>query len=168
MPRGDEKGRRGRRNKPAALRLLENQRFGEKDITEPRVEVKAPSAPKWLTKKAKYYWKHIGARLAQHNLITKLDREAFAIFCQSYADWIELEVQKHKLPYTYYESPNGCLLPHPLFAQAEKMKKSTARALVEFGLSPTSRAGLTIFEGEKDPYEEWRKMKDKRKVGRVK
>lgn len=81
-------GQRGPKPLPANVHRLRGnpskKNFHElSGVVEPPVEI--PGCPKHLLPEARKEWKRQGAELLQAGLISKLDRPAFAIYCQEWA-----------------------------------------------------------------------------------
>lgn len=58
---------------------------------KPKPEKGMPVCPEWLLPEAKAEWKCLSEKLNQMGVLTEVDMEAFAAYCQSYARWEEAQ-----------------------------------------------------------------------------
>src|SRR6516165_3965602 len=58
---------------------------------EPEISPEVPAPPEFLTPTAKDEWWRLAGELHRLKLLTPLDTSVFAVYCQSYSDWIEAE-----------------------------------------------------------------------------
>lgn len=54
---------------------------------EPKPDSGMPDPPKCLSKAALEEWKNISGQLHAMGILTKVDRVALAIYCQTFAQW---------------------------------------------------------------------------------
>lgn len=84
----------GRKPKPAALKKLEGNPGKRKLNSKEAVPAKGmPTCPDWLMPEAKKEWRRLAELMNQMGVLTEVDVAAFAVYCQSYARW--KEVQEH-------------------------------------------------------------------------
>ncbi len=162
-------GARGPSPKPAELKLLEGNR-GNRPLNLDqlfRPEVGVPDAPKYLMPGAKKAWRRLSIELVRYNLISKVDREAFAMLCQTIGrlELIEQSLMaKQALLLAEGKDPTDALVdttPNGLRIQSvnyQLLNKEQAKLhgmLKTFGLRPDARASVTtairaqlqLFEG---------------------
>lgn len=150
-------GQRGPAAKPAELKLLEGGR-GHRPVNLDqtfRPEVGVPDSPAWLTKEAKKAWRRLSEELIYYNLLSKVDRDAFANLCQTIG---RLEVIERSLggkmkalaekgddPASAFmdKTPNGLMVQSALYQVLNKEQAKLAGYLAEFGLTPAQRARVT-------------------------
>ena len=134
-------GKQYSKPKPTALRILEGNR-GHRPLNdrEPRATVKLPSPPKQLSATAKREWRRTGRLLREMGIITEIDAAQFAAYCQSYARWLECQELLAKLS-VLIKGQMG-LVVNPLLRVARDAQEQFTRALVEFGMSPSSRTRI--------------------------
>ena len=147
---------RGRKPKPAELRLIEGKR-GHRPIPKtpkPPKAKKAPPPPAWLAKYAKEEWRRIVPELFGLGLLTKIDTAALEAYCQCYARWREAE---ELLTITVSVTENGYESPSAYINIATKYAKEMRAFLVEFGMTPSSRARIGTNAPDADE-EEWDKL----------
>ena len=88
----------GRKSKPTALKLLESNP-GRRDLPKPApvFDSTKPSPPPFLNDDALQEWYLLIDILFETGVMTKMDRAAFAAYCQSYGRWVQAERQIAKL-----------------------------------------------------------------------
>jgi P27 family predicted phage terminase small subunit len=137
-------GARGPTPKPAWKKRLEGNP-GKRPIKE---SVKAPpgrpTCPTWLDEGARATWARLAPELEKRDLLTPLDRDSFALYCQSYSAWAEAE-QVLAERVRFYVGPGGKLRERPEVTVAERAMKNTVAIGREFGLTPVSRARLNLL-----------------------
>jgi P27 family predicted phage terminase small subunit len=106
-------------------------------------EPRLPACPAHLQGEARKEWKRMGKRLLECGLMTELDGAALALYCQSWARWVEAEANLVKYG-TVMKSPSGFPIQSPYLAIANKAMGQMTRLLVEFGMSPSSRTRVSI------------------------
>lgn len=163
-------GKRGPAPKPVELRVLEGNRghrpLGSLDATF-RPEVGAPTPPNWLSKEALKRWRALMPELLRYNVISKLDRDRFAMLCQaigrveiaerSLQSAIAAHVADGKDPVDAMldYTPSGRGRPNGRMEIIKSEREVASKLMDEFGLSPAQRARvatavrqqLTLFEG---------------------
>ena len=133
---------------------------------EVHAEVALPPAPSYLLPLAKKEWKRVGKELKENGLVSRLDIQMLAAYCQSYAKWREVEEQLAKLgPDAYMvETPNGFLQPNPLLRTCGQLQEQMRKFAIEFGLTPAARARVrpsqakpkkNDADGKKDPVDDY-------------
>jgi len=127
--------------------------------------IEIPKPPSWLNSEAKRAWKRLSHELKRLGLLTVIDIEAFTAACQAYGIWVECERYYKKTnpvtgnPYgrTYeYVNKNGAtnIIARPEVAIGNKALDQFKALLGEFGMTPSSRAGIEITNTpDADPME---------------
>lgn len=162
-------GARGPVGKPVELKALEGNR-GHRPLNLDqmfRPEVGVPDAPKWLTAEARKAWRRLSAELIRYNLLSKVDREAFSMLCQTIGrlEMIERSIAarqtllsndgKDPADALMDVTPNGLRIQSALYQVLNKEQAKLHRMLESFGLRPDARARVTtairaqlqLFEG---------------------
>lgn len=162
-------GARGPQPKPAELRLLEGNR-GHRPLNLDqlfRPEVGLPDAPRWLLPEAKKAWKRLSAELLHYNLLSKVDRDAFAMLCQTIGRLEQIErsllATQTKLlgegadPVEAFmaKTPNGMRVQSVVYQLLNREQAKLHGLLKTFGLRPDARTAVTagiraqlqLFEG---------------------
>lgn len=162
-------GARGPAAKPVELKLLEGNRGHRPlDVTGLfRPEVGVPDAPKWLTKEAKSAWRRLSVELVHYNLLSKVDREAFAMLCQTIGrlELIERAIAgrmatavaagRDPTDALLASTPNGLQVQAAIYQVLNREQAKLHQLLAGFGLRPDARAKvstairaqLQLFEG---------------------
>lgn len=143
---------KGRKRTPTAtLEARGSRRIGNRR-GEPRLPVKAPSCPSWLSAEAKAEWRRVCRQLVAMGIAAEADRAALAIYCDAWAEF-------HSL---VKEIRDARAAGHggELVARAARRKEAAAaqllKAAVQFGLTPSARASVKADPppAEADPFEE--------------
>lgn len=148
---------RGRKPKPAALKMLEGNPGGRPlNTKEPKPAKKAPRCPSWLEDEAKKEWKRMAKVLEQMGLLTEMDMAAFAGYCQAYARWKEAEefLTQHG---SMVRTPNGYLQQVPQVSIAQTNMKIMLKFCEQFGLTPSARSRIVGGENS-DEEDEMEKL----------
>lgn len=155
--------------KPVELKALEGNR-GHRALNLDQVfrpEVGAPDAPKWLSSEARKAWRRLTVELLHYNLLSKVDREAFAMLCQTIGrmELVERAISsrqalligqgKDPVDALMDVTPNGLRVQSALYQILNKEQAKLHRMLESFGLRPDARAAVTtairaqlqLFEG---------------------
>jgi P27 family predicted phage terminase small subunit len=134
----------GRLPKPAALKLLEGNP-GHRQIPEQSevVPAEAPDPPDHLSGIALRVWKEKASDMARAGLISKLDSENFACYCEAVATWIEAKSMVARQGAVLLAPNSGFPVQNPYVAIANRAMEQIRTFGAEFGLSPASRTRLT-------------------------
>jgi len=150
----DLKMPRGRKPKPIAQRIAEGNP-GKRSLNHPGVMLKPalPTAPASLTAVAKIEWTRLAKELFDAGLLTNADRNALANYCEAWADWVDAR-EKINLPGgKTTTTEKGYEMQSVWVGIANKAAASMHRIAAEFGLTPASRARISIA-APKTPDEE--------------
>lgn len=94
-------------------------------------------------RQARLIWHRTIRFLDEVGLITQLDRDALACYCQAYSLWIEaIEHLREEGMITV--SPRGYPIQSPYLAITNKQMKQMKDFMTEFGMTPSSRTGLHV------------------------
>jgi P27 family predicted phage terminase small subunit len=153
----------GRNAKPIHLHLLEGNknRLTKKEI-EQRLEVEKRLQPKkdkikppsWLDATAKKEFKRIASELVELDLLTNVDVNALAAYCDAYSNYIECTkiIQEEGLMVEYTnKAAETNKVPHPLLTKKKQLFEQMKAIASEFGLTPAARAKLAIPKEEEKP-----------------
>lgn len=120
-----------------------------------RPEVGVPDVPKWLTAEARKAWRRLSSELVRYNLLSKIDRDAFAMLCQTIGRLEQVErsiaarqailIAKAEDPADALMdvTPNGLRVQSALYQVLNKEQGKLHRMLETFGLRPDARARVT-------------------------
>jgi P27 family predicted phage terminase small subunit len=155
----------GRRAKPVDLMLIQGTKHLTKKEIEARREAEAKLKPKadkikppnWLDKEAKKEFKRIADELMELDLLTNVDINALAAYCDAYSDYIKCTqiIQQEGLMVEYTnKAAETNKVPHPLLTKKKQLHEQMRSLAAEFGLTPSARAKLSIPKEEpKEPTE---------------
>ena len=134
---------RGRKPKPTAVKVLEgNPGKRELNTFEPvPKKTSLPKCPDWLEEEARNEWHRLAKNLFELGLLTDLDVQAFASYCQAYARWREAEefITQHG---SLIKTKSGYWQQVPQVSIAHQNQKIMMQAAAEFGLTPSSRSRI--------------------------
>lgn len=134
---------RGRRPTPSAIKAL-NGNPGKRAINknEPKPATTMPECPDHLDDEAKREWDRISKELHAAGLLTTIDRAALATYCTAWSRWVDAENQLRKHG-AVVKSPSGYPIQNPYLSIANKAMTLMQKALVEFGMTPSSRSRIS-------------------------
>lgn len=154
-------GQRGPKPKPSELKLLEGGR-GHRPINLDqafRPEVGEPDIPRWLSKEGRKAWKRLAPELLHYNLLSAVDREAFAMLCQTVGRLEQLELafagrvaaavadgadRPGAFEKAFLDStPKGMAIQSALYQVLNREQAKLNSLLAEFGLTPAQRARVS-------------------------
>ncbi len=150
-------GSRGPVAKPVELKVLEGNRGHRPQNLDQvfRPQVGVPDAPKWLSLEARKAWRRLSVELVSYNLLSTVDRDAFAMLCQTIGrlELIErsigakqrllLSQDKDPADALMDSTPNGLRIQSALYQVLNKEQAKLHRMLESFGLRPDARARVT-------------------------
>lgn len=141
---------KGRKPKPTVMKKLAGnpgKRPLNQNEPQPPVPDKVPRAPRFLNRYAKREWYRMLKILLPIGLYTEVDLAALAMYCQAFGRWViaELKVQEQGL---IRETDKGYEYKSVWRSEADKAMEQMRKLLPEFGLTPSSRARLSITRPE--------------------
>lgn len=146
---------RGRKNLPTVLKLLKgNPGHRPPPEDEPKPEPNIPKCPKHLDKEARQEWNRMVKELESLGMLTNLDKAVFALYCQTYSTWAQASRQIQEKGMVFTTAPStrtlkdgsvkvsggGLPIVNPYFSIADKAKEQMMKALIEMGMTPSSRS----------------------------
>jgi P27 family predicted phage terminase small subunit len=128
--------------KPTELKLIAGNP-GKKALPkgEPKPKVEMPSMPKHLSTEARVEWERLGPVLVRLKLLTRLDRAAFAGYCQSWARHVEAEEQMARASPMAFTN-TGYPILNPWYTISKQSLEQCHKFLLEFGLTPAARTRI--------------------------
>lgn len=156
-------GRRGPSPKPTKLNELHgNPGKRKKNTREPQpVVLDDASPPEWLDPVAQEEWRRVYPELQRINLLTVLDVQALAAYCQCYSHWRECEgqIREHGRVVVMRDDKGQVkwMQASPYVKQARDALAQMKAFAGELGFSPASRSRVSTAPDaqETDPAEEW-------------
>jgi P27 family predicted phage terminase small subunit len=129
---------------------------------EPRPDAALPRCPEWLDEQAKEAWGQVLPQLRQMKVLSRIDENALARYCQYWSRWRKAEdfIAKHGSVYPLKDEQGRtkCLQQFPQVAIAHKLGALLTRLEAEFGMTPSSRSRIQTGrpdESEEDPMAEF-------------
>lgn len=153
----------GRNAKPIALQLLEGNKgkYSKKQLEErmERENALKPNtdnvnAPNWLSPFAKEEFEKMANELMTIDMLTNVDVNALAMYCDAYARYVECTqmIQEEGLMVEYTnKAAETNKVPHPLLTKQKALFEQMKALSTEFGLTPAARAKIAI---KKEPEKE--------------
>jgi len=149
----------GRRAKPVDLILIQGTKHLTKKEIDARKEAEAKLRPNddkvrppgWLDGVAKKEFKRIVKELKEIGLVTNVDVNALALYCDAYSNYVKcsqiIEEEGLMVEYTNKAAETN-KVPHPLLTKKKQLHEQMKSLAVEFGLTPSSRAKLALPKEE--------------------
>ena len=151
---------KGRKPTPTALRLLRgNPRKRPVNLREPAparlAEDFAP--PEWLDEAAKGEWRRLAPMLARLGVLTETDGDALAAYCEAWTTWKQATQKIRQFGMVVKATREGVELPviSPYVKIAERALAHMRSFLVEFGMTPSSRARIHTAAPPEAPASKW-------------
>ena len=143
-------GRRGPQPKPKALKVLEGtERYKDFEINELQPTPIAPKRPTWLPDEGKKQWKQLAPELESLGLLTIIDGQVFALMLVHWSLAVEA-AKTLKKEGCLTTDERGLKRKHPACQVLRDNSLAFKQYMAEFGLSPVSRTGLDLPNGEED------------------
>lgn len=129
------------------------QRQASENKVKPNTDKVKP--PIWLDAVAKKEFKRLVAELVQVDLISNVDVNALATYCDAYSDYVQCTKIIHEeglmVEYTNKAAETN-KVPHPLLTKKKQLHEQMKSLATEFGLTPSARAKIAIpKKEEKEP-----------------
>ncbi len=144
-------GRRGPPPKPTALKILEGNP-GKRPLNkrEPQPKKDAPRCPAWLNSEAKAAWRRVVPELKHMGVLTCVDGDALAVYCDTWSRWKQAVrfIHENGEVYTIKDDVGRVkyVQQFPQVAIARNLLTALNRYQQEFGLTPASRSRIVTAE----------------------
>lgn len=154
-------GLRGPQPKPSEIRLLEGVKTSRVKSTEPKPKKVSsiPQPPDWMCDTAKKYWIRAVDVLSEMRVLTEADLILLERYCDFLADWKHCRdflKEKGQIWYPIYEGDEidpatgrrviKYLAEFPHVSKKLKASEHLLRIEMHFGMTPASRARITVEE----------------------
>lgn len=156
--------KRGPKNRPSALRLVEGSdvgsRYNPDEPVPPKLEDK-PTPPTWLNARARRVWGRLAQDLWEMGVLSAVDQDQFAAHCALVARWEQCEIDFEKAAKRDSKS-HGCVvytdkgnaIQNPLMGLLNTLRRDMQTSAALFGLTPSSRVSIrSKSKGDVDPIE---------------
>ena len=131
---------RGRKPKPAALRLAEGNVGHRRIPDEAPIRRGVPVCPKHLWGPARAEWFRAIKLLDAAGVMTHGDRAILAAYCVMWGRWVEAEKQLKKPGDHVRVTEKGAEVQSPWIGIANRAAELMQRFAVELGLTPAARS----------------------------
>jgi len=142
-------GTRGPKPTPSETLKRQGRYRQDRRKGEPTPPGDVPDRPTWLTEPAVKHWSAIAPWLQQSGLLTVLDTVALGLMCDAMGEYLEagevvqaaIETEGVKF---VAKTDKGNIIQHPAVGVRNKAWDRVVKLLREFGMTPSSRAGMAI------------------------
>lgn len=153
---------RGRKPKPTAVKEIEGtfeKNPQRRNDREPVAPDGAPDCPDYLCDLAKIEWWYMCSVLDEMGLLSRADRAALEIYCQTFAQWREAcqMVAKHGAVIQMKTKSGIQPRRNPFDIIRERNAAACSRLLAEFGLTPSSRSRVQVEKKATDDFSDFLK-----------
>lgn len=114
--------------------------------TPPEPAANMPKCPSWLTKEAKAEWRRVAKPLFRMGLLTELDKQTLAMYCQTWARYQDAQKILAAEGDTYIQPTNGQPKQRPEYYIMKDCLKELRAFITLFGLSPSARMRMELPE----------------------
>jgi P27 family predicted phage terminase small subunit len=128
---------------PLHVHQLQGTYRKDRHQPRPRLACAAPRAPAWLSAPAKAKWKDVARQLAAAGVLTGLDLDALAAYCEAFATWRAAAATVAAEGPTY-KADNGLVKRHPAVAIMQQAGRDLHSWGDKLGLTPAARQRLRI------------------------
>jgi len=147
---------RGRKPQPTALKVLRGnpgrRRLPEEPQPVPVVDLQPPA---WLDDGAKAEWHRLAPILARLGVLTETDTDALAAYCEAWVTWKDATQQIRKWGMVLKGKPGEIPRVSPFVKVAHNALIQMRGLLIEFGMTPSSRAKIHVPKSEQPAVSKW-------------
>jgi P27 family predicted phage terminase small subunit len=144
-------GARGPRPTPTKILQVRGSWRANGRASEPRPRIGKPKCPAWLDAAAKAKWRTLARELSAIGLLTVIDGDALAVYCQAWAEFQLATETLQREGRTIKAGDAGYRAPHPAVAQQRSAWKAIKEFAALFGLDPADRGRLTVPDPPEEP-----------------
>ena len=144
----------GRKPLPTELKLLKGEKNKDRiNENEPKPQPVMPECPDFVYGYARQVWDKQGPMLVRLGVLTEVDGMAFAALCIEYARYREMLGGRELETVQTFES--GARQVAPEVSASHKCLTQLLKLFGEFGLTPSSRARLSVKVDKGDDFSEF-------------
>jgi len=136
----------GRSKTPTAILAKRDSWRAKINPNEPKPDIAVPRCPRWLNEKAKYFWNKMVKQLFDAGIITLLDENALARYCDTWVRWRKMAqwMDEHGEAYPVKDEKGEVkyMKAWPQVSMYHQLSHELNRLEQEFGLTPASRPNL--------------------------
>lgn len=134
-------GRRGPKPDTKAIGSKHVYRRKKAAQAAPKLPTEAPDCPAGLSREAKAEWTRVVENLELMGVVTKIDRAMLAIYCQQWAEVLELNALI-KTQGRVTKGSTGSKVSNPLIKQRDAAMDRLLEIAEQFGFTPAARSRL--------------------------
>lgn len=151
---------RGRKPTPVALHLLRGNpsKRAKRTLQEPTTTpVLTLDPPAWLDASARDEWTRLVPMLGRLGVLTETDADALAAYCEAFTTWKQATARLRQFGMVVKRSKAEGELPviSPYVKIAHHAMAQMRSFLVEFGMTPSSRARIHPAAPAETPVSKW-------------
>lgn len=150
---------RGRKPVPSHLKVLRGtDQPCRMNPDEPKPEPSEMTAPPGLSPAALKEWDRVKKVLAESGIVSVLDTNALAAYCEMYAIWASAikHLQREGM---VVSSKRGEPMRNPYLKIANDAHDRMVKMLTEFGMTPSSRTRVSATKKQEKPDDKWGKYR---------
>ena len=117
------------------------------------VAAKKVAAPRWLSPAAAKVWPGMVKQIQTAGVVEQIDASALALYCESFVQWKNAHDKIEEIG-TVIKSPSGYPVQSPYLAIANRAHDQMMKLLIQFGMTPMSRASRIKDGGKKEERQE--------------
>jgi P27 family predicted phage terminase small subunit len=101
-----------------------------------------PAMPMGLSREAAKEWRRVAPLLVEARYLIRVDGDALAVYCQTFAGWLDVQKQIDRGGLTY-KARTGRVYPNPLLRTEMKLANLLLQYTRKLGMTPLARATMT-------------------------
>lgn len=134
--------KRGTKPAPTAYKIAKGTQKSRINAAEPPLLEGEPEVPSYLDDEARAEWTRMVTNLRKLGILSAAHAPTLGLYCQQYSRLVTAEAKIREQGETLL-SPRGSVILNPYVRIARDCSNFCARALSEFGLSPSSSSRIT-------------------------
>lgn len=139
---------RGRKPKATAIARLDGNP-GKRPLNDAEPQpLPGAEPPEHLGGEAGLKWAELAPRLEELGILSQIDADLLAMYCQFYGRWVEAERHLAEEPLVL-TGVQGGVYQNPWLQIANKATEQMHKLGAEFGLTPSSRTRIKVEESPK-------------------
>jgi len=138
-------GARGPAPKPTRLRVLHGGHPERVNRSEPQPARLPVTIPGYLSNEARMKWEELAPHLEAMGVLTAVDVDLLAAYCECFARWRRLAQLSASSPPVFKRGGDGedvVFARNPLWSQVRDAEAALRVLAREFGFTPSARSGL--------------------------
>ncbi len=148
-------GRRGPKPTPTPLLRIAGSWRAKRNKKEPQPEPSRADCPEWLDGDAKACWDRLVPQLETMGVLTRIDENALARYCQIWSEWRQctdfIKKRGYEYPMRDEKGEVKCLVQFPRVGARNKLAQELARLEAEFGMTPSARSRIQVEKPKEAP-----------------